>query len=105
MPARHCAPPPDLATAFREFIAAGAGSLPAIWGELTWVVPFDLVDAVLEETLTVQRRLRDLPARAGVHSLLAVDLFPEVGYPLLWQTLTAELVGLDEAQTAARAAT
>ncbi|MGW6405370.1 transposase domain-containing protein [Streptomyces sp. NPDC055134] len=34
-------------------------------GGLTAIVPFDLVDAVLSETRTVQRRLRDLPSRVG----------------------------------------
>jgi hypothetical protein len=48
-------------------------------GELTQVVPFDLVDAFLEETRCVQRRLRDLPTRVGVYFLLAMCLFPEVG--------------------------
>ena len=32
-------------------------------GELTWQIPVELVDAVLTETRTVQRRLRDLPSR------------------------------------------
>ncbi|MFD5572325.1 transposase domain-containing protein [Streptomyces cadmiisoli] len=35
---------------------------PGHLGELTGVVPFELVDAVLAETRTVQRRLRDLEA-------------------------------------------
>ncbi|WP_435841298.1 transposase domain-containing protein [Streptomyces fagopyri] len=35
-------------------------------GELTAVVPFELVDAILEETRSVQRRPRDLPSRVGV---------------------------------------
>jgi hypothetical protein len=39
--------------------------------ELTWQVPFELVDALLEETQTRERRLRDLPARAGVFFVLA----------------------------------
>nr|WP_267970466.1 transposase domain-containing protein [Streptacidiphilus albus] len=36
-------------------------------GELIRGPPFELVDAVLEETLTVRRRLRDPPSRVGVH--------------------------------------
>jgi hypothetical protein len=39
--------------------------------ELTWQVPSELVDALLEETQTRERRLRDLPARAGVFFVLA----------------------------------
>ena len=68
-----------------------AGSLPGSLGELTAVVPFELVDAVLEETRSVQRRLRDLPSRVGVYFLLAMCLFPEVGYRLVWDKLTAGL--------------
>ncbi len=37
----------------------------------------------------MQRRLRDLPSRVGVHFLLATCLFPEVGYRLVRDKLTA----------------
>ncbi|WP_409474688.1 IS4 family transposase [Streptomyces sp. HC307] len=67
---------------------------PGHLGELTPVVPFELVDAVLEETRTVQQRLRDLPSRVGVYFLLAMCLFPEVGYRLVWDKLTAGLAGM-----------
>ncbi|MFI6604859.1 IS4 family transposase [Nonomuraea sp. NPDC050536] len=60
-------------------------------GELTALVPFELVDAILDETRSVQRRLRGLPSRVGVYFLLAMCLFPEVGYLLVWQKLTASL--------------
>ncbi|WP_410575699.1 transposase domain-containing protein [Amycolatopsis sp. cmx-4-61] len=72
----HSASPPALATLTREItpaagrFAAGPDPLP----------PFELVDAVLEETRAVQRRLRDLLSRARVDFLLAMCLFPEVGY-------------------------
>jgi hypothetical protein len=66
---------------------------PGHLGELTGVVPFELVDAVLEETRTVQQRLRDLPSRVGVYFLLAMCLFPEVGYRLVWDKMTAGLTG------------
>jgi hypothetical protein len=61
---------------------SGAGRLfaPGHLGELTALVPFELVDAVLDETRNVQRRLRGLPSRVGVYFLLAMCLFPEVGY-------------------------
>ncbi|WP_406314534.1 transposase domain-containing protein [Streptosporangium sp. NBC_01639] len=72
---------------------AGGRFAPGHLGELTQVLPFDLVDAVLEETLTVQRRLRDLPSRVGVYFVLAMCLFPEVGYRPVWQKLTAALAG------------
>ncbi|MFF9511506.1 transposase domain-containing protein [Streptomyces sp. NPDC014724] len=38
-------------------------------------------------------RLRDLPSRVGVYFVLAMCLFPEVGYRLVWQKLTAALTG------------
>ena len=78
--------PPGLTTVSREFTVAGGRFAPGHLGELTQVLPFDLVDAVLEETLTVQRRLRDLPSRVGVYFVLAMCLFPEVGYRLVWQS-------------------
>jgi Insertion element 4 transposase N-terminal len=53
---------------------------PGHLGELTWQVPFDLADAVLEETRRRERRLRDLPSRVGVYFVLAPGLFPVLGY-------------------------
>lgn len=93
MPASQCALPPGLTTFSRELTVAAGRFGPGHLGELTQVVPFDLVDAVLEETRCVQRRLRDLPTRVGVYFLLAMCLFPEVGYRLVWQKLTAALAG------------
>jgi len=68
-------------------VAAGvfaAGHL----GELTGIVAFDLVDVVLAETRSVERRLRLLPSRVGVHFVLALALF-RLGYSGLWAKLTA----------------
>jgi Insertion element 4 transposase N-terminal/Transposase DDE domain len=62
-------------------------------GELTWQVPVELVDAVLAETKTTQRRLRDLPSRVGVYFVLACCLFPALGYRKVWAKLTATLRG------------
>lgn len=93
MPASQCALPPGLTTVSRELTVAAGRFGPGHLGELTQVVLFDLVDAVLEETRCVQRRLRDLPTRVGVYFLLAMCLFPEVGYRLVWQKLTAALAG------------
>ena len=45
-------------------VAAGVFA-PGHLGELTQVVPFELVDAVLADTRAAQRRLRMLPSRAG----------------------------------------
>jgi hypothetical protein len=73
-------------------VAAGVFG-PGHLGELTWQVPFELVDAVLEETRARERRLRDLPSRVGVYFVLALGLFPLLGYPMVWQKLTAALEG------------
>jgi hypothetical protein len=71
-------------------VAAGVFA-PGHLGELTAIVPFELVAAGLEETSAVQRRLRDLPSRVGVYFLLAMCLFPEVGYLLVWDKLVCSL--------------
>jgi hypothetical protein len=63
-------------------------------GELTQYLPFELVDDVLEQTRTVQRRLRALPSRAGVYFVLALGMFPRLGYLRVWGKLTAGLAGL-----------
>ena len=51
---------------------------PGHLGELTQLVPFEMVDEALAQTRTVQRRVRDLPSRVVVYLLLAACLFPEV---------------------------
>jgi len=93
LPVCHSAVPPGLTTLSREFAVAAGPFAPGHLGELTQVIPFELVDAALEETGCVQRRLRDLPSRVGVYFLLAMCLFPEVGYRLVWNKLTAALAG------------
>ena len=67
---------------------------PGHLGELTQVIPFELVDAVLADTRAVQRRLRLLPSRVGVYFMLALGLFPGKGYRGVWAELTAALDGL-----------
>ena len=79
----------------RPIIAAAGVYAPGHIGELTQYLPFELVDDVLSETKTVQRRLRDLPSRVGVYFVLALMLFPRLGYPRVWQKLTAGLRGLE----------
>lgn len=93
MPSHHVLPAPVMAITRTVTVAAGRFA-PGHLGELTAVVPFELVDAVLQETRTVQRRLRDLPSRVGVYFLLAMCLFPEVGYRLVWDKLSAGLAGM-----------
>jgi hypothetical protein len=53
---------------------------PGHLGELTQVIPFDLVDGVLADTRAAQRRLRLLPSRVGVYFMLVLGLFPGKGY-------------------------
>src|SRR5262249_53064320 len=68
---------------------AGGVYAPGHLGELTRQVPFELVDAVLAETLTTQRRLRGLPSRVGGYFVLGLGLFPHLGYPHGWAKLVA----------------
>ena len=75
-------------------VAAGVFA-PGHLGELTWQVPFELADAVLEETRTRERRLRVLPSRVGIYFVLALGLFPGLGYQNVWAKLTAALDGLE----------
>jgi hypothetical protein len=74
-------------------VAAGRFA-PGHLGELTQQVPFEMVDAVLAETRTVQSRVRALPSRVVVYLLLAGCLFAELGYGQVWQRLVAGLEGL-----------
>lgn len=67
---------------------------PGHLGELTQIVPFEMVDAVLAQTRATQRRTRDLPSRVVVYLLLAGALFAEYGYRGVWARLVA---GLDPA--------
>ncbi|WP_432020287.1 IS4 family transposase [Streptomyces sp. 1222.5] len=67
---------------------------PGHLGELTRIVPFEMVDAVLTETGAGQRRLRKIPARVVVYLLLAAALFEECGYLAVWRKLTAALDSL-----------
>jgi hypothetical protein len=90
----HCVSPPALTAITRTVTVAAGRFAPGHLGELTPFMPFELVDAVLSETRSVQRRLRDLPSRVGVYFLLAMCLFPEIGYRLVWDKLTAGLSGL-----------
>lgn len=64
---------------------------PGHLGALTRWVPFELVDDVLAVTGATQQRLRDLPSRVGVYFVLAMVLFPRIGYARVWAKLTAGL--------------
>jgi hypothetical protein len=58
------------------------------------IVQASSVHDVLEQTGSMQRRLRALPSRAGVYFVLALGLFPQLGYARVWAKLTAGLAGL-----------
>ncbi|WP_327588930.1 IS4 family transposase [Nonomuraea sp. NBC_00507] len=64
---------------------------PGHLGALTRFLPAELVDAILEETRTQQKRLRHLPSRVGVYFMLALALFPSLGYTRVWDKLVAGL--------------
>lgn len=83
-------------------VAAGAFA-PGHLGELTQYLPFELVDDVLAQTRTVQRRLRSLPSRTGVYFVLALGLFPRLGYARVWARLCAGLTGLPVASPSEKA--
>ena len=78
----------------RAVTVAGGRFAPGHLGELTQQVPFEMVDAVLEETCRAQRRVRVLPSRVVVYLLLAGCLFAELGYVQVWHRLAAGLGGL-----------
>ena len=69
---------------------------PGHLGELTRIVPFELADAVLADTRTTERRLRMLPSRVGLYFVLALALFPGLGYLGVWARPTAGLDGQAE---------
>jgi hypothetical protein len=58
-------------------------------GELTWQVPFRAGRRGVGRHEDPQRRLRDLPSRVGVYFVLALCLFPGLGYRKVWAKLTA----------------
>ncbi|WP_107409669.1 IS4 family transposase [Mangrovactinospora gilvigrisea] len=67
---------------------------PGHLGELTRLVPFEMVDAALTQCGALQQRVRKLPARVVVYLLLAAALFEDCGYPEVWSKLTGALEGL-----------
>jgi hypothetical protein len=71
-------------------VAAGpfaAGHL----GELTRLIPFEMIDDALAATRRTQQRVRLLPARVVVYLLLAGCLFADLGYRQVWSKLVAGL--------------
>jgi len=87
----------------RAITVAPGRFAPGHLGELTQVIPFELVDAILEETGAVQQRLRDLPSRVGMYLLLAMGLFEQAGLAVVWSKLVAGLGGLPMASPSEKA--
>jgi transposase IS4-like protein len=85
----------------RRMVVAGGVFAPGHLGELTRIIPFEMVDAVLAECGAAQRRLRKLPVRIVVCLLLAAALFETAGYPAVWRKLTSALDGTAVQVTAA----
>ena len=81
-------------TLARSIKAAHGVFAPGHLGELTRFCPFELVDDILDRSGRRERRLRALPSRVGVYFVLALCLFPAVGYRRVWEKLTAGLRGL-----------
>jgi Insertion element 4 transposase N-terminal/Transposase DDE domain len=75
----------------RETRVAAGVFAPGHLGELTQIVPFEMVDQALAATGTTQARIRVLPGRVVVYLLLAGCLFAELGYRQVWHKLTAGL--------------
>jgi hypothetical protein len=75
----------------RSVTVAAGRFAPGHLGELTQLIPFEMVDAVLLSANRVQRRVRDLPSRVVVYLLLAAGLFAELGYRQVWARLIAGL--------------
>src|SRR5262249_14201347 len=92
-----------MSTFTHTITAAGGAFAPGHLGELTQFLPFELVDAVLEETGTVQRRLRLLPSRVGGYFLLALALFPRLGYARVWGEVVGGRAGLGVAAVSEKA--
>ena len=84
-------PQSAMVTITRAVTVAAGVFAPGHLGELTQYLPFELVDDVLEQTRTVQRRLRELPSRVGVYFVLALGMYPRLGYARVWGKLTAGL--------------
>ena len=78
----HSATPPS-----SSFDVFAAGHL----GELTGIVPPEMVDAALEAAGGDQKRLRRLPSRVVVYLLLAGALFVGQGWQQVWARLTGGL--------------
>ncbi|MGO4618349.1 IS4 family transposase, partial [Nocardia sp. 2TAF39] len=78
----------------KQVVVAAGVFAPGHLGELTRIVPFEMVDAALESARAAQVRVRELPSRVVVYLLLAAGLFPDIGYSGVWAKLCSGLRGL-----------
>ena len=92
-----------MVTVLRPVTVAAGAFAPGHLGELTRYLPFELVDDVLESTGAVQKRMRALPSRVGMYFVLAMTLFPGIGYLKVWGKMTAALEGLGLARPSEKA--
>src|ERR1700755_3439045 len=83
-------------------VAAGVFA-PGHLGELTRYLPIELVDDVLVSTGALQMRMRALPSRVGMYFVLAMTLFPGIGYLKVWGKMTAGLEDLGLARPSEKA--
>ena len=81
-------------TVVRTVTVATGVFAPGHLGELTRYLPVELVDDVLAQTRAVQQRIRALPSRTGVYFVLALGLFPGLGYARVWAKLIAGLTAV-----------
>lgn len=91
---RHSATAPPVASAHDVYA-------PGHLGELAQVIDPQLVDAVLEETGSRERRVRLLPARVVVYFVLALAFFERSSYQAVWDKLEAGLHGIAVARPCA----
>lgn len=77
----------------RALGAAACRFAPGHLGPLTYLLPLSVVDDALVRTGTVQRRLRDLPARVMVYLLVAQGLFGQVSLHGVYRKAVCALPG------------
>ena len=80
-----------MVTLARAITVAPGLFAPGHLGELTWIAPFELVDALVSEHGVRERRVRSLPSRVGVYLVLAMGLFGQVSVAGVFAKLTAGL--------------
>lgn len=88
-------PHQSVATTLTRTITVARGIVaPGHLEELTQYLPFELVDDILIQTRTMQRRTRLLPSRVSVYFVLALAVFPTLGCERVWDKLVAGLGSL-----------